>query len=73
MTVSELRKYLSDCGVSHKDILDRDTLCRRAWEAHCERMSKLELKAFLKGNKISTFLCSVARCRKKAKETFQIN
>ena len=33
MTIHELKEYLRERGVIYSDILDRETLCRRVWEA----------------------------------------
>lgn len=72
MTASELKKYLRERGVSHTDILDKETLCRRAWEAHCDSMSVPELDAFLSDNNISIADCrDIASRRRKAMEAFR--
>jgi hypothetical protein len=73
MTVADLKEYLQRSGVYHNDILDRETLCRRVWETHCECMSINELNAFLMENNISTSGCrDIISRRQKAKEAFQI-
>jgi hypothetical protein len=73
MTVAELKEYLKGQGVDHNDILDRETLCRRAWETHCECMSITELNAFLLENNISTSGCrDIISRRQKAKGALKI-
>jgi hypothetical protein len=71
MTVSKLKEYLQQCGVSCGDILDKETLCRRAWETHCDCMTMPELNTFLTENKISTSDChDIPSRRQKAKDAF---
>jgi hypothetical protein len=43
MTTAELKVYLSERDVEYGDALDRESLCRRVWEAHCDCMSVTEL------------------------------
>jgi hypothetical protein len=74
MTIHELKEYLRERGVTYSDILDRETLCRRVWEAHCDCMTMTELGTFLSENRISTANCrDVGSRRQKAKEAFQIS
>ena len=73
MTVHELKEYLRERGVIYSDILDRETLCRRVWEAHSDCMTMTELGTFLSENRISTTDCrDVGSRRQRAKEAFQI-
>jgi hypothetical protein len=72
MTASELKKYLRERDVAYRDILDKETLCRRVWEAHCDCMNMAELVKFLTENHISTSDCrDIASRRQKAKDAFQ--
>ncbi|PPQ95221.1 hypothetical protein CVT26_014913 [Gymnopilus dilepis] len=72
MKVSELKEYLRDNGVAHEDVLDKETLCRRAWETHVDSMSIGELNIYLSENHISTQDCrDIASRREKAKQAFQ--
>jgi hypothetical protein len=71
MTVSELKAYLQQYDVSCGDIRDKETLCRRAWETHCDCMTIPELNTFLAENNISTSDCrDITSRRQKAKDTF---
>lgn len=72
MTVSELKQYLRQYDVSYGDILDTETLSRRAWETHCDCMTLPELNRFLTENDISTSDCrDVTSRRQKAKDAFR--
>ena len=72
MPTSELKKYLFDRDVGCGDVLDRETLCRRVWEAHCDCMSVRELTAFLSENGISVADCrDIASRRERAKGAFE--
>ncbi|KDR76199.1 hypothetical protein GALMADRAFT_210854 [Galerina marginata CBS 339.88] len=72
MKVTELKDFLKEHGVAYEDILDKETLCRRAWEAHCDSMSVSELNIYLANNNISTHDCrDIASRRDKAKQAFQ--
>ena len=72
MPTSELKKYLSDRDVGYGDVLDRETLCRRVWEAHCDCMSVSELAAFLSTNGILAADCrDIASRRERAKGAFE--
>src|SRR5262249_26005858 len=73
MTASKLKEYLRERGVLYTDILDKETLCRRAWEARCDTMNLHELDAFLTENNISTADCrDTASRRRKAMEAFRM-
>jgi hypothetical protein len=72
MTVSELKEYLRQYDVSCGDIRDKETLCRRAWETHCDCMTMPELNTFLTENNISTLDCrDITSRRQKAKDAFR--
>jgi len=72
MSASELKGFLKGHGVAFDDILDKETLCRRAWDTHCDSMGIVELNKFLSENLISTIDCrDVASRRQKAKEVFR--
>jgi hypothetical protein len=72
MSASELKSYLKERGVTYGDILDKETLCRRVWETHCDCMSITELDKFLSGNNISAAGCKdVFSRRQKAKDAFR--
>jgi len=72
MSASELKSYLKERGVTYGDILDKETLCRRVWETHCDCMSITELDRFLSGNNISAAGCKdVFSRRQKAKDAFR--
>jgi hypothetical protein len=72
MAIPELKDYLRERGVAYTDILDRETLCRRVWEAHCDCMSMSELTSYLSENHISTADCrDIASRRQKAKDAYQ--
>ena len=69
MTVLELKKYLQQHDVSCGDILDKESLARRAWETHCDYMTVPELNEFLKQHDISTSDCrDITSRRQKAKD-----
>jgi len=72
LSISELKDYLRERDVSFGDILDRETLCRRVWETHCDCMGISELNTFLTENGISTADCrDIMGRRQKAKDTFE--
>jgi hypothetical protein len=72
MKVSELKEYLRESGVAHQDILDKETLCRRAWETNVDSMTVAELNIYLTENNIPTQDCrDIASRREKAKRAFQ--
>jgi hypothetical protein len=72
MTTAELKGYLSERDVEYSDDLDRESLCRQVWEAHCDCMSLTELVAILSENQISTAGCrDIASRRQRARESFQ--
>jgi hypothetical protein len=72
MTVSELKDYLRQYDVSCGDIRDKETLCRRVWETHCDCMTVPELNTFLTENNISTSDCrDITSRRQKAKDAFR--
>jgi hypothetical protein len=72
MSVTELRTFLSERGVDFGDVLDKETLCRRAWDAYCDCMTMVELNTFLSDRKISTFGCrDINSRRQKAKDAFE--
>ncbi|KAF9531442.1 hypothetical protein CPB83DRAFT_849028 [Crepidotus variabilis] len=71
MSISELRAFLRDHGVSSDGILDKETLCKHVWETHCDSMSMIEVNKFLMDNKISTADCrDIPSRRQKAKDAF---
>ncbi len=71
MSASELKSYLKERGVTYGDILDKETLCRRVWETHCDCMSVTELNKFLSDNNISAAGCKdISSRRQKAKDAF---
>ena len=72
MSAFELKSYLKERGVTYGDTLDKETLCRRVWETHCDCMSVTELDTFLSGNNISAAGCKdVFSRRQKAKDAFR--
>ncbi|KAF8154959.1 hypothetical protein B0H34DRAFT_660306 [Crassisporium funariophilum] len=72
MTTPELKAFLKEHCVAYDDIFDKETLCRRVWEAHCDSMTVPELNAFVRENSISTADCrDIASRRQKVKEAFQ--
>lgn len=70
LNTSELKDYLREIGVGFDDIFDRETLCRRAWDVHCESMTLKELNTFLTNHDIPASGIIQDR-RQKAKETFR--
>jgi hypothetical protein len=72
MSASELKQFLNDHGATFNDILDKETLCRRVWDTHCESMGFNELNKFLSENSISTADCrDIESRRRKAKGMFR--
>jgi hypothetical protein len=72
MSITELKAFLSERDVDVGDILDKETLCKRVWETHCDCMSISELNTFLSSKKISTAGCrSINDRREKAKAAFE--
>ena len=72
MSPAELKSYLSERGVSFDDILDKETLCRRVWDTHCDCMTIPELNQFFTDNSISTADCrDIASKRSRAKSAFR--
>jgi hypothetical protein len=72
MSVTELRTFLTERGVEFGDVLDKETLCRRAWDTYCDCMTMVELNRFLSDNNISTVGCrDVNSRRQKAKDAFE--
>ncbi|KIJ42084.1 hypothetical protein M422DRAFT_31475 [Sphaerobolus stellatus SS14] len=71
MSATELKDYLKQRGVSFGDILDKETLCRRVWDTHCDYMTVMEVNTFLSENNISIADCrDIQSRREKAKSTF---
>ncbi|KIJ26653.1 hypothetical protein M422DRAFT_38139 [Sphaerobolus stellatus SS14] len=74
MSATELKDYLKQRGVAYGDILDKETLCRRVWDTHCDYMTVMELNTFLSENNISIVDCrDIQSRREKAKSTFDAN
>ncbi|KIJ31525.1 hypothetical protein M422DRAFT_77608, partial [Sphaerobolus stellatus SS14] len=74
MSATELKDYLKQRGVAYGDILDKETLCRRVWDTHCDYMTVMELNTFLSENNISVVDCrDIQSRREKAKNTFDAN
>lgn len=72
MSIAELKAFLSERDVDGGDILDKETLCKRVWETHCDCMSVSEVNTFLSSSGISTAGCrSVNDRREKAKAAFE--
>ena len=72
MSPAELKSYLTERGVSFDDILDKETLCRRVWDTHCDCMTIPELNQFFTDNSISTADCrDIASKRARAKAAFR--
>ena len=72
MSVTDLRAFLAERGVEFDDVLDKETLCRRAWDTHCDCMTIAELNTFLSDRNISTVGCrDVNSRRQKAKSAFE--
>jgi len=72
MSVTELKTFLKERGVEFGDVLDKETLCRRAWDTHCDCMTITELNVFLSKQSISTVGCrDVDSRRQKAKAAFE--
>jgi len=72
MSVTELRAFLAERGVEFGDVLDKETLCRRAWDTYCDCMSIVELNTFLSAKKISTVGCKdINSRRQRAKDAFE--
>ena len=54
------------------DVLDKETLCRRAWDTYCDCMSMVELNMFLSDRNISTVGCrDINSRRQRAKDAFE--
>ena len=71
MSTTELKTFLKERGVEYGDVLDKETLCRRAWDAHCDCMTIVELNAFLSDKNISTVGCrDINSRRQRAKDAF---
>jgi hypothetical protein len=72
MSTADLKTFLTERGVDFSDVLDHETLCRRAWDTYCDCMTFVELNTFLSGKSISTVGCKdVNSRRQKAKDAFQ--
>ncbi|KAH6911802.1 hypothetical protein BKA70DRAFT_862847 [Coprinopsis sp. MPI-PUGE-AT-0042] len=72
MSIAELKAFLNERDVDGGDILDKETLCKRVWETHCDCMSISELNTFLSSSNIPTTGCrSVSDRRDKAKAAFE--
>jgi len=72
MSVTDLRAYLTERGVEFGDVLDKETLCRRAWDTYCDCMSIVELNTFLSNKNISTVGCrDINSRRQRAKDAFE--
>jgi hypothetical protein len=57
MSVTQLKAFLKGRGVEFGDVFDKESLCRRAWETHCDCMTIVELNSFLSDRNISTVGC----------------
>ena len=72
MSVTELKTFLRVRDVEFDDIRDKETLCRRAWDTHCDCMTIVELNKFLSDMNVSTAGCrDVGSKRQRAKDTFE--
>lgn len=72
MSIAELKAFLAERDVDVGDIFDKETLCKRVWETHCDCMSISELNTFLSTKKISTTGCrSINDRRDRAKAAFE--
>ncbi|KAH6907625.1 hypothetical protein BKA70DRAFT_1563097 [Coprinopsis sp. MPI-PUGE-AT-0042] len=74
MSIAELKAFLiiNERDVDGGDILDKETLCKRVWETHCDCMSVSELNTFLSSSNIPTTGCrSVSDRRDKSKAAFE--
>ena len=72
MSVTELNTFLRERDVEFGDIRDKETLCRRVWDTHCDCMTIVELNKFLSDSSISTVGCKdISSKRQRAKDAFE--
>jgi len=72
MSIAQLKNFLTERDVDATDIFDKETLCKRVWETHCDSMSISELNTFLSKNGISTAGCrDISARRQKAREAYR--